>query len=963
MSRPVRAIALAALALSAPVLAQSQSRKLERDIAFVRALAEKLRFISLAQSEVERLLAEHEKSDDFKAIAQLGIEISLIGAKLHPSREKKRSLFKDALERSAEFIKRYEGDPVARAARITLASAAVEYGRYLADEIEIARTEEPDKVKALEEEAATVFRAGEDACEKVLAELRPLKDSAPQARLQYHLTWLRKGILLREHGRAVRKDREYLVDSARETLEDLILDVGEETALGLKGLLELAQCDDVMGNLEEAVRSYSDVIGAAYTALTSGEIDLSGELRELIVVLMEEAYDRKADALFELGRTQEVLDLVKEYRKKLEELGVQVTKVEDGKVIDGSEDPRFGHSLYITEARALAESGKPELVAKALEQAKYYNRKHPNDVIGLKAKAVIKEILQAQARLVSGTLLLEVAKGDYQAKNYELAIGGIKKALAAMSREEVQKNGLEAYYLMGHSFALLDRPLEAVMALQRGLRELGAASDKDIRARATDLLQRAMRRLRSNAKNDPFFDSLNDRVLDLAARFGTPESGAERYWRQGNELRANKKYAEAIEAYRKIAKGTPYYELAQARIVACLRGLERFDEALETIRAYRAFLQTKDARLPADRPDLQQIRNLALAETDFNDGYVLYLKAMGDGKTKNLTLFPKVVEKLSDFADRHGKVAPQLVPLVYYVLGRSYLEMGEIAKAEEVYRTLQKTSPRSSFVASLASAVFTALYDQLQSQIKVISGEAVSKDPAKRKAELHKLEAMRKHLLQFGLDYLETSNDPQYEIAFVTLEQAEALEDWPRVESLGSKIAKIFGSNPRYAPRVEKFVKAIVGHALLRQHKYRQAHDLLAAAEKADPRNYPLKRLVALALGGWQEIDELGRVKRYYGLDRPQEAYQKMWIEYRTYALSSQRGVTDFSLPWYRFHFETYHFARRAAEQDTEFRRRARTIYNIARSIDDFGKLREMGKTNKEAQDLYQLFIENPPPE
>lgn len=963
MSRPVRAIALAVLALSAPALAQSHSRKLERDIAFVRALAEKLRFISLAQSEVERLLAEHEKSDDFKAIAQLGIEISLIGAKLHPSREKKRTLFKDALDRSAEFIKRYEGDPVARAARITLASAAVEYGRYLADEIEIARTEAPDKVKALEDEAAMVFRAGEDACDKVMAELEGVKDSDPKARLQYHLTWLRKGILLREHGRAIRKDREFLVDSARETLEELILDVGEETALGLKALLELAQCDDVMGDLDEAVRSYSDVIGAAYTALTSGEIDLSGELRELMVVLMEEAYDRKAAALFELGRTQEVLDLVQEYRKKLEELGVQVTKFEGDKVIDGSEDPRFGHSLYITEARAMAESGKPELVAKALEQAKYYNRKHPNDVVGLKAKAVIKEILQAQAKMVSGGLLLEVAKGDYQAKNYEVAIGGIKKALAAMSRDEIQKHGLEAHYLMAHSFALLDRPLEAVMALQRGLRELGATSDAEIRARATDLLQRAMRRLRSNAKNDPFFDSLNDQVLDLAARFGTPESGAERYWRQGNELRSEKKYEEAIEAYRKITQGTPYYELAQARIVACLRHLERFDQALEAIRAYRAYLQTKDAKIPADRPDLQQTRALALAEMDFNEGYVLYLQAMGDGKTKNLTLFPKVVEKLADFPDRHGKAAPQLVPLVHYVLGRSYLEMGEVPKAEEVYRTLQRTAPRSSFVASLASAVFTALYDQVESQAKVASSEAVAKDGARRKAEQEKLEAMRRHLLEFGLDYLKSSSDPQYGIAFVALEQAEALKDWPLVESLGTKIIKLFGSNPRYAPRVEKFVKAIVGNAMLRQHKYRQAHDLLAAAEKADPKNYPLKRLVALALGGWQEIDELGRVKRYYGLDRPKEAYDKMWIEYRPYALSSQRGVTDFSLPWYRFHFEAYHFALRAALQDSEFRRRARTIYNIARSIDDFGKLREMGKTDKEAQDLYQLFIENPPPE
>ena len=53
-----------------------QSSKVERDVAFVRALAKDLGFISLAQEETNRLQRVYEASNDFQHVAQLGIEIS-----------------------------------------------------------------------------------------------------------------------------------------------------------------------------------------------------------------------------------------------------------------------------------------------------------------------------------------------------------------------------------------------------------------------------------------------------------------------------------------------------------------------------------------------------------------------------------------------------------------------------------------------------------------------------------------------------------------------------------------------------------------------------------------------------------------------------------------------------------------------------------------------------------------------
>ena len=76
-----------------------------------------------------------------------------------------------ALERSKELLERSSDAAVQREARATLASAAQEFGQFLIEELDIARSENPDAVKELEEEAANVFRAIDVSPEGVALEL------------------------------------------------------------------------------------------------------------------------------------------------------------------------------------------------------------------------------------------------------------------------------------------------------------------------------------------------------------------------------------------------------------------------------------------------------------------------------------------------------------------------------------------------------------------------------------------------------------------------------------------------------------------------------------------------------------------------------------------------------------------------------------------------------------------------
>ena len=234
-----RSALLVALFGFSPVLIAQDS--LDRELDFVRALAEKMKFIELAKEEVERLAVEHRGAGDQDRIAQLSVQISFHGAKARGDRSVQRTLYKEAIEKSKELIDRSSDAKVLVQARSTLADASQEFGQFLIEELELARETNPDAVKDLEEEAAAVFRAGIDACKKVREALEPQRKD-PEKDIEFGLFWMRTGVLMREQGRAVKADRGVLVDRAIEELTELVLDFGEETAIGLRGLLRAQRC-------------------------------------------------------------------------------------------------------------------------------------------------------------------------------------------------------------------------------------------------------------------------------------------------------------------------------------------------------------------------------------------------------------------------------------------------------------------------------------------------------------------------------------------------------------------------------------------------------------------------------------------------------------------------------------------------------------------------------------------------
>ncbi|MBL9078903.1 MAG: hypothetical protein JNL08_15460 [Planctomycetes bacterium] len=923
---------LALGSLSPALFAQQQ--KLDREISFVRSLAREMRFIELAKEEAERLAGEFRGASDQDKIAQLAVEVAYYGARSRSDRTQQRQLFKEAIDKSKELVERSSDTGVQIEARSTLANASQEFGQFLVEELDIARESDPERVKELEEEAATVFRAGIDACTKVMDHLRPLRKD-PEKDIEYYLMWMRRGVLSREQARAVKTDRSVYVARAIEDLTEMVLEAGEETAIGLRGLFEIAQCHEVDGKVGDAIDLYKGTVDQIAKSLeSSDELGLTGEMQGFLFEMLQEVYVRTAEVMIREG-SADTAALFTKFREHMTKFG------EKGADLFDVVGEQWGHQMLLAESRFLAESGDAQKVAQALAMTQRINDKHPSDYVGVKAKAVLRDILAVQSGLVSGTLLFEIGKGEFQNKNYEEAIKRLRRAIGAMNQDEQQKLGLEAWQLLGTAFGVTDRYLESVLALNEGLRRYGPTDTKRA-ADAADTLDRAMTQLKRATKNDPFFDPLYAEATVGITQYSSTV-GDKLFWKAGNDAFNDKKFADAITQYGNVGPAFVFYEQARVRIAKAHAQQGDFASARQALQAYREW--SGQNAIDAKDNGKQQARANAQAEAAYTEVQMTYAEARGDDElklAKDLTKYPAAVEAARTYVTNFAKGGEANLPAVLAYLGRLHADLGEFDKAEEVYAQLRALDEVRG--SRLATELFKAYQDQITALTKELD-QAIAKkaEDGKIAAAQAAVDAVRGKLLSLGISYIANSPKPQLAVLVGTMQAAEQLGQWQRVDEVARKTLDLYGADKTESVVrvVDQLVRPMIGEALLRQQKFQEAYDMLVAAEKANPQQWEIKRQICRALGGWFEISGTGAPVRIVGLDKPAEAYNKYFGEYRTWGL--RPDVKKYSLDWYRFHWEAYWFAKQAGAKNGEYKEYADKLYRIARATDNFETLRGHG--------------------
>ena len=939
-------IALALGSLSPALFAQD----LVREINFVRGLAKEMKFIELAKSESDRLATVFRGAGDQDRIAQLAVEVSYYGARSRSDRAQQRTLFKETVEKSKELIDRSTDGDVKLQAQTTLANASQDFGQFLTEELDIARDEDPQRVPELQEETIGVLKAGKEACAAVKTALSTQREDS-EKNIEHGLMWMKGAVLTREQAKADKENRVVLVDRAIEELEEMVLDYGEESALGLRGLFEIAQCYEVKNQMDQAITWYTDTIDSITISLDAalkGELQLSPEMQGFLFGMMQEVYVRAGETMAREG-AEGTAKLFADFRANIEKFG------EKGLDIFDVVSPTYGHLMLLAECRFQAESGDATKVQEALAMTQRINDKHPADYVGVRAKAVLSDILSAQSGLVSGALLFEVGKGDLQNKNYEAGIKGMRSAIATMTPAEQKTLGLEAHRMLGDAYRRTDRDLEAIIALSNGLKQFGVAEKEgaaepdpmaELSSDVADTLDRTVAAHKRQTKEDSFFDGFWSEQVTLAAKFSS--GGANKLAnKNGNSLFTDGKFAEAAAEFAKVTPDYIYYEQARVRLARAQQSLGDFAASRATIAEYEKYVA--DHELSARDTGKQTVRKASQAAAAYNDVQMTYYEARGNENFKlkrELKNYPAAVKSIQTFLSNYAVDGELYVPQVLAYLGRLYVDTGALTEAEQAYNQLKaKDESRASRLASEIFQEYQALVKSQEAEVdKAIATGKTEAEITKAKSEVT---AARRQLTALGTDYINTSPQPQLAILVATMSSWAELKDWQRVDDVAKKTLSIYGNVTDEGDKrvVDQLVRPMVGEALLQQHRWQEAYDMLVAAEKANPTQWDLKRQIARALGGWFEFNEQGSGVRWPGLDRPVEAYMKYYGDptdsYRIWA--TRPDVQKFSLEWYEFMWESYWFSKQAGLKDSKFKDTADTFYRKAKSTNDFETLKQFG--------------------
>ena len=934
------------LGLSCSLSLPAQSSEAKREIKFIKGLAKDWGFVQLAGDLLEDLRKKEQGDPDMlRLLASVDAEVSFRGSKRIRDLDKREAELKKALEKFDNYLAQYGRDEASVEVLKSLAEVCEYYGNFLYQKMQL--TKDPDKRKEDEAQALEVFIKGVKAANESYDIFEKIERGGNiQAKVGRALSGMRKAALMILWARTIERDRKIKADEALLFLEDMILDFGEETAVGVNCLLYMGEASDVLGRTDDAISYLKDTIVVVTERLMDQERPVSASTARLMWQILESGYQKLTDIRLRQGDIAGVIKAVKKYKR-------------DQQKLDAPTGARFGDLVLLNGAQAEYESGEAGSKDRVIEACKEVARRHPGDPTGLKARALLNDVLSGSSADVGADALFEAANGDYQEERYQKAIRGFKRVLRNLhKKEDKAKFGLKAYALMGMSFIRMERYLEAYYALYEGLDEYGNQADQRTRDLAISNLKRAAKAKRRLTK-DPFFDSLKDQADIMVSKFGTASDKNKISWDKAEEYRNTKKFDQAIENYRRIEKSFTYYELALVRIAISQYG--RGDEAAAQ-RAFDAYYKfTKDPLNDPTTSSGTQARASAMAEAKFYEGKMVANKAFGrDGRKKEPKLLDAVVTAYRGFRDNYSAASDSLKISAASDLIRALVELEKLKDAEGEYRSLRAKYPENAQVSNLAKDLYMAR----KTSVEAMAEEVAKVDPKDRRAVESAQAQYRAEVdkaLSFAKTYVKDELKPDFAILRSATKMAWAVQKWDDAEFFLKKTWGAWSSDKSKTKTMDIYVRPEMAEIKLKKGDFRGAlADIKTALEFAKGKaKYKLYRFQAQALGGWAELDNRGRLKIIYGRGEKGDFKEAYDILFQKYApLVKQKQPYMWTYEWYQWYFECMDMAFKTAKENSDFYGFAMRFYNKAKSVNDFATLRKMGKKGETLFKLYNKLYQ-----
>ena len=644
------------------------------------------------------------------------------------------------------------------------------------------------------------------------------------------------------------------------------------------------------------------------------------------------------------GRTKDSLALYEKYSQRLEQF-------------EATPSFNFGDRIVLFGAQAFFAMGGEENRNKSLELAKQIAERHPADFTGIKAKELIRSIVDSGADVGAGALF-DAADGLYRSKKYAEAIQAFKRVLRSLDTpEEEQEYALRTWALIANAYYQMNRYLEAFYAARHGYTKYGS-NDAETASKLANLMMDAAARKKTQTKDDSF-KGLQEEARTAMLRSGGGEANSIR-WRDAGSALADGEYDKAIRYYSEIEKDYFNYELAQVRMGVAQYRKGDFNSARKQFDTYEKYATDKFNSIPPSEINKQSVRRRSLAEMEFHRGLMVADEALGrDGRSAQPGKLKDVVAAFKGFREKY-KAYPDLATRASFDLIKAYIELEKLDEAELEYAALKQQYPTDRTVAVLAISLFKARSNVVEAIDAELAGiEPNASNRSKIREASTRLRAEIRKALDFAKTYIQLEREPDYGLLRNAAKLALKIEDFEIARTFLRKIVSVYEGNKKFDDIIDKFVKPDLAEIDLLDGKFdlalKSIDDALASLDSNRSKLYfDLIRMKAFALAGYRTVlNDNAITVQQTGLGRFKEAYDLMWKEYGRYIKSAK--VEKYSLEWYQFYYDCMDIALKVgANQDTAFMGTAKTFYRLAKSTDDFAALKKLGPDGERLTILFR---------
>ncbi len=466
-----------------------------------------------------------------------------------------------------------------------------------------------------------------------------------------------------------------------------------------------------------------------------------------------------------------------------------------------SGDLRWFESQEALSAASLPKKNQRSALDFALSLAQEVSAENKGNNLQVRAQRAIGEIIARPGVKVDPSVLMDAAKGEFNAQNWSASIEAFKRVVSALEGSDLatrQERMPEVLWHIARSYQRMDRVLEASAVYEQALESW--SGDPKFDGESAKGFYDCAQLLKRTIKGDGAIDALATRADDALKRAASGTGkGEDIKFRDAEKLYADNKFEEARAAYAGVGSGAENYEKAKVNVGVCEFKLKRYPEAIAALQGYlNTYLKSSDAAT-TDARRLAR-RKEATANARFYWGLAEFEVANGGANS-----WQKVVDVLGTFQNDFPE-QNQLAPAAMYRVLISYGKLNQQDKVKSLLGLMLSSFPDNRWTGSAA----TESYKMLKTAFDAEKDSA--KKPAIEREMAENLQVLNR-----------TSPKPNFDNMRAESRHWMNLSEWATAEELLKRMQAQFGAEAKHAEDMQKRVLPDLGEAQLRQKKVADA--------------------------------------------------------------------------------------------------------------------------------------------